>query len=81
MPAKPLWKDYLSAAVRTGAKVAGSFVPGVAQALEVIETLETRREAESRHGPLERRGRRRYCREAAAASFRRASVSAASMLR
>lgn len=42
---RPLWKDYLSAVLRTG----GKLVPGVAQAIEVVETVEHRREGELRH--------------------------------
>ena len=46
---RSIWKDYLSASVRTGLKTAGSFVPGVAQAIDVIESVENRRQAETRH--------------------------------
>ena len=45
MSQRPLWKNYLSAAIKTG----GKLVPGVAQAIDVIETVENRREDESRH--------------------------------
>ncbi|HET6251844.1 MAG TPA: peptidylprolyl isomerase [Tepidisphaeraceae bacterium] len=40
-----LWVDFLSAAIRTG----GKMIPGVSQAISVIESVETKRECECRH--------------------------------